>query len=177
MERKLAFKIFFLFLFGLLFIVESVIFLIFDVQGGTLNILKGFLYVAGVCIGVFLLVHMVRMVVIMPKEVVKPPADSLLAQQLEIEKKRKIEQAKVNKARWVGWVSVFGGPLLTAACIYLFWAYGPQHDPPGMTAAHQVMDMVIDVVCGSVAFIGLVIAVVGIRKLTRLTELPPDIYK
>lgn len=169
LERKIFLKSCSLFFFGLLFIVESVVFILIEASNETLNLLKGFLLTVGILIGIFLwaiLIRLLRQKDELPQANISSFEDSLPDENINLENPL---HSAVNNRIWV-WIFTIGGLVLTAACIFIFAAYGPQHDPPGMTAEHQQLDVVISFICASVALIGLVMTGVGIRKLKRMVR-------
>ncbi len=172
MERKIALKVFFLFLFGLLFVVQAGVYLAVDTSTNGLTVTNAIIFLIGLALGVLLLVLLVRLVVLQPAPkpltaigggVIEQPPTSRVLQVPEPPK-------SVNRI-WV-WIFTLGGLLLTGACLYIYIAYGPQHDPPGMTAEHQQIDAVLTYLCASAAIIGLVIFGAGVRKLSRVDKLP-----
>ena len=169
LERQIFLKSCFLFFFGLLFTVEGLLLLFFEVSDGTINILKGFLYTAGFLFGAFLLVILVRMVIRVDD--IPPVSDVIPDDDLPGQLLQEIPQQRADHGKFWGWLLLVGGLLLAAACIYVFVAYGPQHDPPGMTVEHQQMDILLSCICGSATLVGLLFFGIGIRKLTRKSKL------
>ncbi len=169
-ERKLAVFVFFMFLFGLLFTVLPVVFLLITISNGdTYTLLGGFVSVLSFLVGALLLGIMVRRVVQMDDILLVINRAIQVSQSTSEPWKSDIAPRKRKPIS--GWVLVVGGLLLTAACILLYWWDGPQNDPPGMSAAHQQADMVITAICASAAIIGLVVFVAGVRKLRRKTKI------
>ncbi len=172
MERKIALKVFFLFFFGLLFVVEAGVYLAVDTSNNGLTVTNSIIFLAGLAIGVLLLAVLIRLIVVQPTQ--KPPntigggaiEQPTTGSTLQVP----LPPKSVNRT-WV-WIYTLAGLLLTGACIYLYVAYGPQTDPPGMTAGHQQVDAVISAICASAAIIGLVIFGAGVRRLTRVEKLP-----
>ena len=144
---------------GLLLPVSGISFMIMEYQDRTLTPISFGCFGSAIMIGTGLLVLM-AIIIVRKNEI-------YMVDQVAVEKDgavvtavKKVKAKVWNKRNIWGWIFSIGGFLILAACIKLFFQYGPINEPY-ISPEHEANDRIINTCCASVSLLGFVIFWIG----------------